>query len=44
MEQASTPSEPASGGEPALRRGISLWRMSLYGAGRGNGRDPVTAQ
>ena len=33
MEQASRESEPASAGEPTLRRSIGLWQMTLYGAG-----------
>ncbi len=32
MDQAGEPLEPA-GGEPTLRRSISLWQMTLYGAG-----------
>ena len=32
MEQADEPLEPV-GGEPTLRRSISLWQMTLYGAG-----------
>ena len=32
MAESSEPSEPV-GGEPALRRSISLWQMTLYGAG-----------
>ncbi len=33
MDQASGKSEPASAGEPTLRRSIGLWQMTLYGAG-----------
>ena len=33
MEQASRESEPASAGEPTLRRSIGLWQMTLYAAG-----------
>ena len=32
MEQVGESLEPA-GGEPTLRRSISLWQMTLYGAG-----------
>ena len=32
MEQADEPLEPA-GSEPTLRCSISLWQMTLYGAG-----------
>ena len=33
MEQTSGKAAPASAGEPTLRRSISLWQMTLYGAG-----------
>ena len=33
MEQASGQSEPASVGEPTLRRSIGLWQMTLYATG-----------
>ena len=33
MEQINGQSEPASVGEPTLRRSIGVWQMTLYGAG-----------